>query len=1537
MKKRKGFLAESSYGVRFFESAPLSMRKCAKGMALVMAGMLLFFAAFGAYAESPDAAANAQQAGQPAADTTPAPDTASSPAPDAEKGTSSGTEGDGGKKEESSQLPAAKVSISVSPQPCIAEQSARIKVSVSSKGGGKLTGSLSIKVNNTVIASKLSVSDGSASASWTPPSAGTYTVSAQYTPGKKDACRAGSASTSVTVSSPDTTGDPVFTPVQPESGQSGQGVPDAYTSIQPEGGQQGQTLPGTDMPIQPEGGQQGQTLPGTGTPVQPDGGQGGQALPGTVAFVQPQPPAGDPVPAPDAGDSTQRAAEQLAHVQEVTDLRSQLRQQGQNLPGTPEAAVQPPETQPAAPNGIGLSIAGPASARTGDVISITVGLSAPTGAAPTGSVTLAGSGIGEISQGTPVSGGFGFTAKVTATEGGITVVASYVGADYVGTTSTTIPLEAAPSMAMSAVQAAAPTLTMSASASPSQAAPGETVTVTVTASAGNGGGVPAGNVSISCPGLTDIPASVGFVNGIATVTAKASVIAGAHTVTATYSGLDYPSTTVTCPLAVGQAEMAQNTMMSLQMMPMTALNQLAMSIDFTPNPVRAGQYMTVAVIANTGSGVGPSGRVQLTSNAPGVQFPATAIQFSGGRATFTSTGPVPSNIGDFSLTATYTSAGGNDYLGNTATQNVPINRVALSQANTQVYMTPQNQTYYPGMRVTPSLRVMVGGVQLTENIHYTLSPTPYQLQLTTAGTTAFTIQGINTYSGSATANYVIAPKSVAGVSVAPIPSQNVGGAVQPRPDVWDGGYRLNENVDFTYGYEQNNTLPGQKSMTINGLGNYTGTRTVYYQVVGRSIQDGAITTEPSAFQPQQYTGGVIKPPIVVKDNGQVLTEGVHYNVVYPFAMNPGTHYISINGISPYYTGGITRSFQIESKRTTLSVRATGGNYGAPVVLSADVRSTAQGYGYGGMVTSGTVVFEVAGMQYPANVYNGIATLSPGITGLSAGTHIVTARYQGGGIYDDSAQVSTTVRVTVNPATQPRFEITGGYEGQALVLYLSIPPQNGATPGGVAVFTDGIHTYEEYFNQQGVAAVSFPYSTLEYGRTYKFTASYVGDGNYAPFPATSRSVTIGQSGQNVPRVALTVFGGYSGKPAQITVSVVRLPGGPTPTGWVVLQSGQYVVERLRLNQQGEASCTWYNVPGDATQIAAYYEGDANYNKAASGIVAIGNSANAAAINLSAKMIGSSREAQLIVSMGNRWWNQTDNRFTNPYGGQQYQGPTGWISFYANNRLLDTVRLTNGEAAMTWTDVPVGTHTILAVYSGDASFGSGRASVKLTRKGSGGPRSSSSSTSTAAVTPTTSGGITLRDAAGTVVQTYDVATLQTMENALLVQTAQNMNAYSFGIPLSLFYENAAVDGYINLVVPDLNVLVPYDLVDTVEGLSEYLGANRFSNNQLELRIAIEKVDPSAVPLNASGLDAASMSTLYRLTLSLSDAAGSKYNFTPGTFLSPMQLLLPNTKGVRAAIFYDETTGAFTPAGVAEADGAAVVTVDQNGVYAAEWVGK
>jgi len=132
-----------------------------------------------------------------------------------------------------------------------------------------------------------------------------------------------------------------------------------------------------------------------------------------------------------------------------------------------------------------------------------------------------------------------------------------------------------------------------------------------------------------------------------------------------------------------------------------------------------------------------------------------------------------------------------------------------------------------GAAITPNPVVTLGGVTLTKNTHYTVSYS----NNTAIGTATVTVTGIGQYFFSKSANFAIAAIQSSELTVEEIPNQTeTGSALTPEPVVTYGTTTLVKGTDYTVSYADN-TAVGTATVTITGIGNYTGTKTATFTIV----------------------------------------------------------------------------------------------------------------------------------------------------------------------------------------------------------------------------------------------------------------------------------------------------------------------------------------------------------------------------------------------------------------------------------------------------------------------------------------------------------------------------------------------------------------------------------------------------------------------------------------------------------------------------------------------------------------------------------
>ena len=148
-------------------------------------------------------------------------------------------------------------------------------------------------------------------------------------------------------------------------------------------------------------------------------------------------------------------------------------------------------------------------------------------------------------------------------------------------------------------------------------------------------------------------------------------------------------------------------------------------------------------------------------------------------------------------------------------------------------------------------------------------------------------------------------KLLSKATVAAIADQEyTGDQVRPTVTVTSADKKtLKEGTDYTVTYN-NNVLVGTATVTLTGIGDYAGTITAAFDIVGISINDATVTVANQ----QTYTGSALTPAVTVKVDGKELTTA-DYDVVYSSNTNVGTATVTITG-KGNYAGTATAKFEI---------------------------------------------------------------------------------------------------------------------------------------------------------------------------------------------------------------------------------------------------------------------------------------------------------------------------------------------------------------------------------------------------------------------------------------------------------------------------------------------------------------------------------------------------------------------------------------------------------------------------------------------------
>ena len=185
------------------------------------------------------------------------------------------------------------------------------------------------------------------------------------------------------------------------------------------------------------------------------------------------------------------------------------------------------------------------------------------------------------------------------------------------------------------------------------------------------------------------------------------------------------------------------------------------------------------------------------------------------------------------------------------------------------------------------------------------------------------------------------PESKIDLSSATVNSINsqtyTGSSIKPSVTVTLNGKTLKLNEDYTLTYS-NNVNVGTATITINGIGNYTGSKKINFNIVPKKLDISSATV--NSISSKTYTGSSIKPSVTVKLNNKTLKLNTDYKVSYSNNKNIGTAKILIKGIGEY-EGEKTVTFNIIPPKVT-NLKSSKKTYNS-ITLSWDKIDNVTGY------------------------------------------------------------------------------------------------------------------------------------------------------------------------------------------------------------------------------------------------------------------------------------------------------------------------------------------------------------------------------------------------------------------------------------------------------------------------------------------------------------------------------------------------------------------------------------------------------------------
>ena len=251
---------------------------------------------------------------------------------------------------------------------------------------------------------------------------------------------------------------------------------------------------------------------------------------------------------------------------------------------------------------------------------------------------------------------------------------------------------------------------------------------------------------------------------------------------------------------------------------------------------------------------------------------------------------------------------------------------------------------YNGNKITPQLEVTYTASGKTIKL---VEGTDYQFTATDVGPNVgkYTVQakGIGHYSGTLSQVYTVVASDLSACAVSPttLPDYTYTGK-EIKPDISGititntAGTVLRQDVDYKVKGYSNNTAIANKgdanapTVTLMGIGNYSGTVDLKFSIVTKSISD-SVTVE--AIPDQMFTGEKLTPSVSLMYGDVVLKENTDYKLKYSSNVNPGKATIAIEGIGAY-SGTLTAKFNILGDLSNTNLFTVSG-YQNSYKLNAD--------------------------------------------------------------------------------------------------------------------------------------------------------------------------------------------------------------------------------------------------------------------------------------------------------------------------------------------------------------------------------------------------------------------------------------------------------------------------------------------------------------------------------------------------------------------------------------------------------------------------
>lgn len=492
--------------------------------------------------------------------------------------------------------------------------------------------------------------------------------------------------------------------------------------------------------------------------------------------------------------------------------------------------------------------------------------------------------------------------------------------------------------------------------------------------------------------------------------------------------------------------------------------------------------------------------------------------------------------------------------------------------------------------------------------------------------------------------------------------------------------------------------------------------------------------------------------------GSATLDGAGEATITVSNLAPGAHSLtasypgdSANGAST--STGVAHTVATAATTTALTVSPPGSSvHGNPVTLTATVSAPDSA-----AIPAGSVEFFDGSTSIGSESVDPSGVAAMVTSSLAAGTYALRADFTPATGFVASS--SPITGYTVSPATTATgltASSASSVFGQSVTLVATVTGTNSPnTPVGAVTFRDGTAVLG-VVALDGAGSASLATTDIAVG-SRTLTAEYPDATSFAGSTSAGLAHTVNRAAVSVqvtdtpdPSVAGT------GVTLDVTVSPVA-PGAGVPTGTATVREGAAVRGTVTLDGTGAGTTTVTGLTVGPHTLVVEYAGDGRF--------AVGSGSTTHTV------VADTTTVDLASSAPTAQFTQPVT-FTADVNGTGPGTPTGTVTFRNGATVLGADALDGaGQALLTVSNLPFGTHTITADYPGDAGFGP--ATDSITQK-----VNTTGTASTLTVTPP----------APTV---YDVETLTATVagTASAVVPAGTVTFYDNGVPLGTAATNGS----------------------------------------------------------------------------------------------------------------------------------------------------